>query len=123
MFSARKLAGTALLLTFLVCTMGASSIDFDKGQPNPNPGGKQFILEGKGPVVIDPNELFTGISFVAVIGTQAATNPGAKNNQTWSSNLILALNTYDSFAVLLTKDAKTGLTIINKTKTVTVTVK
>ena len=62
----RQFAGIVLFLPLLACLLGASSVAFNAGQPNPNPGNKLTILEGKGTYVVDPKENFGDINFIAV---------------------------------------------------------
>ena len=119
----RRVVCLAMFVPLLACLMGASSIDFAAGQPNPNPGGVLQSLEGKGSYVVDPTETFGKVFFQSIDTktTQSATIGANANNGTWDSKLALMPGNYDSWATLYT--VKNGGAILLKTKTVNVNVK
>ena len=120
----RKLVQIALFLPLLACLMGASTIDFDAGQPVPNPGGAPSTLEGKGPFAVDPMETLMSVNFNASLvgGMQSTTGLAATNQGKWSGSLLVAAGKYESFGALVTKD-KAGTIVITFSKKVVVTVK
>jgi hypothetical protein len=129
MSAKRKLAGTALLLALLVCTMGASTISFDEKQPNPNPGGKQFVLEGKGTYKVDvPAErgpmhmLMTVTRKNAPGGFSANTGPKFGNGK-WDASMELAPGTYKVITNMVTVDVNTKQPRLAETAEVEVVVK
>jgi RNA polymerase sigma factor (sigma-70 family) len=128
MSAKRKSAGTALLVALLICTMGASTISFDDKQPNPNPGGKQFLLEGKGTYNVDaPAE--QGPMHMLMVSTRQvpggfSANTGPKfGNGKWDASMELAPGTYKVSTHMVTMDIKTMQPRLAETKTVEVTVK
>jgi hypothetical protein len=104
MFRLRKLAGTALLLALLVCTMGASTISFDAGQPVPNPGGVASLVTATGTFVEAANEKCLTAAFHAKeVNTNQQAFKQANFNipmKKWDGDLNLVAGSYDFWALM-----------------------
>ncbi len=121
----RKCVRTFVLFCALICLMGASSVSFDAGQPNPNPGGVLQKLEGKGTYVVDPGEIFLNLTYNAKDTTskQISYNQATSANGKWDKTLDLVKGNYDCYGHMLTADIKTGNNVFTRSPVVNATVK
>jgi hypothetical protein len=116
-----SLIRAALFLPLLACLLGASSISFDAGHPNPNPNGTPQVMDGAGDWVLDKTETLDDcINFAVntktkqISGIQAGLSH-AKTGNTWNAQLSLTAANYDTYANLYTIDAQ-GNALQAKTK-------
>jgi hypothetical protein len=121
----RRLINFALFVPLLACLLGADSIGWAAGQPNPNPGGANGTVEGKGPYAVDPANTFGGVTFYA--RQQGVKLPSFKaanaNKGNWDALINnLGPGTYDCWAQLDTTDPNSNI-ISTFTKISTVNVK
>lgn len=104
----RKFAKLAVLFFMLMCLMGAGTVTFDAGQPNPNPGGLLQVLEGKG--TYGPGQMETvGRVDMEVKETTTLTNSAKQANLKagkWDCTINLVKGTYDVWATIETVDNK-----------------
>ena len=112
------------LICALVCVMGAgpgatpnagvaastSSLSFDAGQPQANPGGVAQILSATGTYTVDPAETFSNITYYSRnTGTKQKSSilATAANNK-WNAKLGLVPGNYDSWGGMATTVNATG---------------
>ena len=116
----RKLVRSVLLLCGLFCVMGADSISFNAGQPNPNPGGMKNLIEANGTYTLDPGHMYACSTFTADDGVKSTFTTSA-NNGTWTLIATpLPAGTYDCYASLVVNDGKKLWSVNSTTKSVTV---
>jgi hypothetical protein len=120
----RKLVNIAIFLPLLACLMGAGTIDWAAGQPNPNPGGAKETVEGKGSFAIGLGDTLLGIELWALKGQFFDSGTATVNAPNWDKTLKLSSGAgdYDCHAQIVTEDSG-GKLWSNKTTTKTVTVK
>ena len=120
----RKLFGIALTLLGLVCLMGADTIAWNAGQPNPNPGGNLNELEGAGTFAVDPNNKFSSLTLNRQVPGQflvVMSNANTANGNWNSTQTNVAAGNYDTWGELVTTK---GLQVfVTKTAIVNVNVK
>lgn len=99
-----RLLQIALFVPMLGCLLGADSISFNQGQPNPNPGGAANTLEGKGQYAVDPANTFSSLLFIAEYtpNGQQTSISAIRKGADWNNNLILAAGNYLSWGELKT---------------------
>ena len=102
----RKLVRSVLLLGGLVCVMGADSIDYNAGQPNPNPGGVANKIEANGTYALDPGHTLSSIVFICDDGI-ASNFTATATKATWSVPPVgINASTYKCTAQLYINDGQ-----------------
>lgn len=118
----RRLVTPVLFLPLLACLLGADSINWDPGQPLPNPGGLGNTLDGAGPYAVDPANTFSSVHFFRqVTGGLPNNDKATAMKGLWYCRSTTAVATYDCWGTLTT--TKGGMFFDTNTSVVNVTVK
>lgn len=103
----RKFVSMILMLCSLVFVLGADSISYNAGQPNPNPGGMKNTIEANGTYTLDTGHTLSSISFIADDGSiSTSATADTKGGQWKLSSLNVNAGTYKCTARLYVDDGQ-----------------
>lgn len=93
----RKFAPPLFLACCVACVMGAGTITYDKGQPNPNPKGAKGVLEGAGTYTVPAGETLVKVEHYATEPTLKQTTIGTAGtaNGKWNNTMGIVAGIYD----------------------------